>query len=249
VEGDPSQGKDKEVSSEAGGFEHRELNEVSKIVDHKGMWDHYHGCLTRARRGLTVSNGDLKQCTAAVLIMMTYLAWQRPGATANLTMEDYERRRLLVREQEEYMVISDKEYKMGIARAAKIIISSAYYSKLHSYVDILQPLTQVTGGEDHLLLLPSGKSIQHANSLIQQVGHKYHLNVPTTTTVRKIGATEAAQKVSGPTATLIGNQLCHSVDMDHRFYQAIREDEEAVTAFQAIESLRSAEPSSSHVTG
>ena len=87
MEGDPSQGKDKEVSSEAGGFEHRELNEVSKIVDHKGMWDHYHGCLTRARRGLTVSNGDLKQCTAAVLIMMTYLAWQRPGATANLTID------------------------------------------------------------------------------------------------------------------------------------------------------------------
>jgi hypothetical protein len=47
----------------------------------------------------------------------------------------------------------------------------------------------------------------------------YHQTVPTTTRVHKLGATEAAWKVSGPTATLIRNQLCHSTDTDHRFYQ------------------------------
>ena len=154
-----------------------------------------------------------------------------------MTMQEYDDRRLKLHNGHEYMIKSVKEHKTGIAESAKLILTSPHFSKLHNYVTKLRPLLCEDGHEE-TLLLPGGKPVTHVNNLLQFLGRKYNISVPTATRVRKIGATETARKVSGPTSTLVMNQLSHSVSTDQRYYQAIHGDDEAVEAFHMMENLR-----------
>ena len=58
---------------------------------------------------------DLRLCTAAIMALLTFLSWQRPRAAANLMYEEYQNRRLLMKDKEEYMVLAAKEHKTGIS--------------------------------------------------------------------------------------------------------------------------------------
>ena len=108
-----------------------------QMLDEKDL---RHGCLENIKRRLEVSKANLKQHTAAIPVMMTFLSWQRPGAATNLTLDDNERRRVITHDGAEL------EHKTGIVGVTKIILSATHYSKLYSYVTIARPMLSVSDG-------------------------------------------------------------------------------------------------------
>ena len=76
---------------------------------------------------------------------------------------------------------------------------------------------------------------------MQSFGRMYQVNIPSATLVRKTGATSLARNVSGPTATLVQNQMAHSTETHARFYRAITGAKDAAAAFCSMEKLRQQE--------
>ena len=81
------------------------------------------------------------------------------------------------------------------------------------------------------------------SNLLKGLETKFQVKVPTATLVRKVGATDTARKVGGEAGVLIRQQLSHSSETDLRFYQALRGDHDAATAFTTMEQLREAHAS------
>ena len=79
------------------------------------------------------------------------------------------------------------------------------------------------------------------HNLMQSFGRMYQVNIPSATLVRKSGATSLARNVSGPTATLVQNQMAHSTETHARFYRAITGAKDAAAAFCSMEKLRQQE--------
>ena len=214
------------------------IAEVTGILECKPMWTDFHECLRKSETGRTVSSKELKECTAAIAALLLFKSWQRPGAAANLTVHEYQERRTVLQGEEEVVVIRCKEHKTGMSGSAKLTLNSADLSKVEAYVTHIRPLT-CPGDSPNLLLLPGGKPISHMQNVLKSLQHKYKVVVPTPTLVRKAGATATARHISGETGVLIRQQLSHSSETDLRFYQAIRGDAHAATAFQTMEKLRS----------
>ena len=79
------------------------------------------------------------------------------------------------------------------------------------------------------------------HNLMQSFGRMYQVNIPSATFEGKTGATSLARNVSGPTATLVQNQMAHSPKTHARFYRAITGAKDAAAAFCSMEKLRQQE--------
>ena len=72
-----------------------------------------------------------------------------------------------------------------------------------------------------LFLLSGGRPINKLSSRLKAVDHRYGLDLPNASRVRKIGATSVAVNLDEKEACLVTRQMSHSVATNAAYYQAI----------------------------
>ena len=86
-------------------------------------------------------------------------------------------------------VIRVMKHKTGdTSGSAKLILSSGDLSHLSAYVTTLRPLMDPENKNPYLNILPGGRQLTKMNALLQSLGSKYNIKLPSATPVRKIGA-------------------------------------------------------------
>ncbi len=87
-------------------------------------------------------------------------------------------------------------------------------------------------------LVWGGGALKNLTQRVNSLGKRYHINIPTATKARKIGATTVALKCREADTTLICRQLSHSGLTGHRHYEGIVGPVHAARAFKTMEGLR-----------
>ena len=213
------------------------LDEVDQVLKCQEMWEEYTK-VAHQHGGGQVSSSTLDLCTTIIATLLTFRSWQRPGAVANATLQEYKQRKEVKTGSDVMTVIRVVEHKTGLSTSAKIVLSPGDFSKLHSYVTCVRPLQDKDNNCPYLLCLSGGKQLNNFHVRFRTLTKRFSLPHLTATRVRKIAATEAALNMSGADAALITRQLSHSVETDVRFYQALSGSHHAATAFHAMEQMR-----------
>ena len=86
-----------------------------------------------------------------------------------------------------------------------------------------------------LFVLSGGRPV---NKLSKAVGHRYGLNLPSCSRVRKIGATSVALNLDEKKARLVTRQMSHSVATNAAYSQAIVGEQHAANAYETMADLR-----------
>ncbi len=91
--------------------------------------------------------------------LLTFRSWQRPGAVANITMEDWRNRELKTADGKICSVIKVIRHKTAVHGAARIVLTNADVSKVDRYVRSIRPHLISDDETEHLLCLLGGAPI------------------------------------------------------------------------------------------
>lgn len=214
------------------------FEEVNKLLENPKIWDDFHACLEKLFRNEAIDDTSLRNCTASIAAILLFKSWSRPGAVMNLTISEYNNHEVVESAEGEVIVLRVKNHKTGLAGSAKLMLTPEDFTRLKAYVDVIRPVMDANLDVPNLLILPGGKPIHNMHNLMESLGRMYQVSIPSATLVRKTGATSLARNVSGPTATLVQNQMAHSTETHARFYRAITGAKDAAVAFHSMEKLR-----------
>lgn len=212
------------------------LSEVSALLECKKVWIDFDSVCTRASRQEVLPVSALDGCSIAVAASILYKNWQRPGAVANATLQEFRECKLVQKDETTPLyVVSVREHKTALEGYAKLVLDGTDHCRIIQYKATVRKLQDSDGKSPQLFLLSGGRPLTHLSSRIQSFGKRYNLNLPTAAKVRKIGATAVAQNLGNtPEAHLVTRQLAHSSQTECQYYQAIIGDKHAAQAFQSM---------------
>lgn len=216
-----------ELSSDA---EALSLESVEAIIHCDSMWDDFTTIADRLGKGLSASDSELNRCTVMVATVLTFRSWQRPGAAYNLTLDEWEKRS----ETGDGVVIKVLKHKTGLSGSARVVLTPGDYSKVLAYATTMRLFLDPENKSPYLLCLSGGRQMANFNSRFKTLSQRYGFEPMTATRVRKIAATEAALKLSGPEAALVTKQLSHTPETDAKYYQALTGPQHAAFAVKCL---------------
>ena len=185
-----------------------------------------------------LSQKDLKLAMGAVMVTTMLKSWQRPGAVANATVEEFQQ----AKEEDDNVIIRVVNHKTGIHGSAKLVFSKLDYQCLQKYFKYIRPILVGNKLTERLFVKEGGEGIKKVQGIIESMAKQFGFKPITSTLTRKIVATNAIQKLPSQAATLVTSQMRHSVQTDARHYRAIIGRAHASDAFKHLEALRSGHP-------
>ena len=218
------------------------LEEINELLENTALWQEFDNTCTRTKQGETLAKERLNQCSVTLAASILYKNWQRPGAIANATLEEFSACKLMQQKDGKapsVYVMCVKEHKTAQDGYARVLLEGIDYSRILLYKNTVRKCLDPDGTSTNLFVLSGSRPLTKLSSRIQSLGKIYGLTLPTATRVRKIGATSVALNL-GDTATahLVTRQLSHSAATESQYYQAIVGDRHAVEAFGSMENLR-----------
>ena len=215
------------------------LEEINELLENTSLWQEFDNTCTRTKQGETLAKECLNQCSVTLAASILYKNWQRPGAIANATLEEFSACKLMQQKDGKapsVYVMCVKEHKTAQDGYARVLLEGIDYSRILLYKNTVRKCLDPDGTSTNLFVLSGSRPLTKLSSRIQSLGKIYALTLPTATRVRKIGATSVALKL-GDTATahLVTRQLSHSAATESQYYQAIVGDRHAVEAFESME--------------
>ena len=204
------------------------------------MWKLFNQTVKAVTSQKDPPTADLEMCSAAILALLVYGSWQRPGGAANMTVQDYCRAKIVVH-KEKVQVITVKEHKTATKGAAKFTSSGANITTVKVYHDVirlyLDPDEEV---ESILPGSPMPTAITNPTYLLQKLGDRLGVAMPTPTRVQKIAATTVVQSLEPQELAIVSRQMSHSMSTEKASYQAIIGDKHAAEAHLHRQSLTTA---------
>jgi hypothetical protein len=216
-----------ELSAEADSLS---LEDVENIIHVDAMWSDFTSLADRLGKGLPVTDAELNSCTVMVATLITFRSWQRPGAAYHPTLKEWGRRTETKDGKDVSVVIKVLKHKTGLSGSAKVVLKPADYSKVLAYVTTMRRFLDPQNNSPYLLCLSGGRQLTTFNARLKTLSKNYGFEHMTATKVRKITATEAALKLTGPQAALVSKQLSHTPDTDAKFYQPLSGPQHAALA-------------------
>lgn len=65
-----------------------DIKQIKSFVNHTGMWERFDTLIMKAQKVL-LTEAENKFCLAAVMLSTLFESWQRPGAVANCTLNEF----------------------------------------------------------------------------------------------------------------------------------------------------------------
>lgn len=175
--------------------------DVSLIRDFQSnekMWDEFDDILTSIITSKSTTHRKLKFAMTALLLSVLFGSWQRPGAVINLKLHQFQN---AVKIDEVY-VASVLEHKTGIGGAARLMFDERLHNRMMQYLKYVRPC--IDDKEcDNIFLMPDGAKVKSVNNLIRFMQNELHIDIPTATKVRKIGATAVARQCTESEARIV----------------------------------------------
>lgn len=207
---------------------------VSEVVDSKKLERTFNRIVEEKREGNEVGEEDLQLAMAAVAIPLMFQSSSRPGAVANMTIDEFERGSLA----DDLFIVSVAEHKAGIKGTAKLMFPPTLLERANQYLQYIRPALVGNENIPSFFVLPGPRQIYKISNLSRFLGTKLGVNVPSATSVRKIGTTAVARACSKEELSLISRQMNHDRVTSENYYECIRSDSDAAIMFKTIEELR-----------
>ncbi len=215
------------------------LDQVTAVVDNEEMWADFDDTVQALRMKRDVDEKDLLLATSALMALLLFKNWQRPGAAANLTVQEYNEATEIQVGEKVLTVLRVKAHKTGVKGSAKLSLEREDARRMTKYYRWIRPQLDPTGTNPTFLPLPGGRPITSGNKLLRKLEAEYNIEIPTATMVRKMGATISAQRItSASDIALIGTQMSHTPDTRERYYAATKGAQHAAKGFVLMEELR-----------
>ena len=106
------------------------LPEVSLLLDCERIWRQFDKACTQALRKQPLPTALLDQCPAGSLL---YKNWQRPGAVANATLEEFCGCEVVVEDGRPSYVMSAVNHKTSLDGAAKVVLEGVDHARIIQY--------------------------------------------------------------------------------------------------------------------
>ncbi len=215
-----------------------DVREVGKLLlGNSKMIERYDKTINKLRKGASLEERDLKYCTAALMLVLMYSNWQRPGTVSNCTIQEFE----------ECVFINDKyvikvhEHKTAQMGSAKLCLSPTNYKRAQAYFDYVRPKLALAGKDvPNFFILLNSTPVTKISNLMRFLERELQIDkLPSATDVRKAGATQAAKSCSESDARLIHRQLSHDPAVAAKYYEAIRGAEGCSEAYETISRIMS----------
>ena len=217
------------------------LDEVNSVVEDRELWQKFDRTCSRVERGECISTTLLNDVTILLATCILFKNWQRPGAVANVTLDEFEQAKLLTKGSPPVYLLSVREHKTAVEGYAKLILSTTDYARIVQYKSTVRPVQDVQCSP-LLFILCGAQPLSRLSTRIKRFGERHGRVLPSATRVRKIGATEVAMKMGDSAdAHLVTRHMSHSAATETKYYQAIVGDKHSHRAYQLMEGLRSDE--------
>lgn len=136
------------------------------------------------------------------------------------------------------MVLGVPEHKTSQQGLARLTVGLEDYPRIQAYVDHMRPLMDPAGESNILLIMPGPRPLgNNLHHYINRFGDYYVFKVPTATELQKAIATTAARECSPDEITLLSNQMSHSVETHHRYYEQLKGKKHTARAHHTVERL------------
>ena len=156
---------------------------------------------------------------------------QRPGAIANMTLEDYNRAATATEGRDAYTTICVSKHKTGTTGRAKVTVGGPLSKLLAQYVQHLRPMHA-----ESMLLFPNqtGRPLNHLSRRVQKLGAQYKLTLPTATKGRHAAATVASLHCTEWKQAAGATLMSHSHQTQQKYYANVKSRQESIQGFKIM---------------
>lgn len=214
-----------------------DMKVVQTFINNEDMWSKFDEIIEKCKKLQPPSFEDKKFCSAVVMISTLYESWQRPGAVRNVTLSQFHAG--TVESDDGVYIVSVTEHKTGIGGTAKLMFNTVLKGKVMDYINYIRcaSLEQDNEDNDYLFLSADGKQYAKISNTTRYLSNYLKINLPSATSLRKGGATAAAEQCSDKDVRLVTRQLAHDPRVHSRFYECIRGKEDAKKAYKIMKSV------------
>ena len=198
--------------------ENLSLVEESSLLDCSLLRAHFNeACKSAEENSPSLTTVKMDQASISIARNLLYKNWQRPGAIANATLQEFEQCKVMQvgNRREPLFVMKVHKHKTATEDPARVVMDKIDQARTALYIETVHNL-QNTSDSPLLFVLSGGRPISKLSSRLKSVGRRYNLDLPNASRVRKIGATSVALNLDDKEARLVTCQMSHSV----AYYQA-----------------------------
>ena len=212
-----------------------DLSKVNDLINCKDLWDDFDRAVESAKKRRRPADGTLANSTVALATLLAYKNMHRSGVAINATLQEYRN----AREADGCKVLNVHKHKTSRQGPAKLVVEELDIPRLEGYVRTLRPLLDPTESLPELFVVPGPARLSNLSWRLKRLGDEYGLTLPTTTRIRKAGASTAASTLDAQGVRLLAKQMAHSTQTAERWYQLKDTASDSVQAFRTIQTVRS----------
>lgn len=207
------------------------VTELTALVRHTPLWDDVNDVLARAAvPGQNLTAEEEKLVVAALMGNILQKNFQRPGAAAQATLEEFNNVERVIEGGEEVRVMRVARHKTARKGPAYLTMTANDYKMLKKYVKRVRPRLDPAGQLDLLFIRRGPKQVKDVNALLNFLKGKYGLVIETSTKLRKSGETASFQTLTVKESELVSRHMSHTPQTAARYYQAVVGKREAARA-------------------
>jgi len=207
------------------------VTELTALVRHTPLWDDVNDVLARAAvPGQSLTTEEEKLVVAALMGNILQKNFQRPGAAAQATLQEFNSIQKVNEGGEEVRVMRVARHKTARKGPAYLTMTANDHKLLKKYVKRVRPRLDPAAQLDLLFIRRGPKQVKDVNALLNFLKGKYGLVIGTSTNLRKSGETASFQTLTVKESELVSRHMSHTPQTAARYYQAVVGKREAARA-------------------
>ena len=223
------------------------LQETTTVIRDRQIRLHVQAAISRVKvEGEEVDDEDMKLVLAYLFCLLAYHSWQRPGAVTNATLNEYEAMKERGRDGVTVHVMRVARHKTAREGPAHITITAEDKKLFDRYVQYIRPRCDPYCEVRTVFVTVRGEPVTNMNQLLQWLGVKYGVRVPSCMTLRTVAATACAVDLELKDRLLICSQMGHSEQVHRKYYEKLQTTQQAATAFMLRQRMIEDEESSTN---
>ncbi len=114
---------------------------------------------------------------------------------------------------------------------AKVVLEANDRRLIKKYINRVRRVLDPNDSLDQLLVLHGPKPVSNAHSMLQALGKKYAIYIPSSTDLRKAGSTSAWKNLSHGQVSTLARSISHGLQTSSKHYRASTSGRDATKAF------------------
>lgn len=184
------------------------VTELTALVRHTPLWDDVNDVLARAAvPGQSLTAEEEKLVVAALMGNILQKNFQRPGAAAQATLQEFNSIEKVNEGGEEVRVMRVARHKAARKGPAYLTMAANDHKMLKKYVKRVRPRLDPAAQLDLLFIRRGPKRVKDVNALLNFLKGKYGLVIGTSTNLRKSGETASFQTLTVKESELVSRHM------------------------------------------